>query len=722
MNSHQESRTLPVDNTSTELSVWRTIKTERFLVGAPHYPEHVDESYWERDAQRMAQAGFNVVRLGEFAWHIFEPKEGVFDFALFDRAIVVLGRHGISTIMCTPTATPPRWLTHAHPEILREDGSGRVASHGSRQHADTCSPVFREYSRRITQAMAQQYRNNPHVIGWQTDNELNTTTSDSFSATALEEFQAWLADRYGTIAKLNFAWGGAFWATAYDSFDQVVFPRDFAPSFPGPGHVQDYHRFLAFSTARFQHDQVEILRAAKSEWFIFHNLGLLRDIDFRGQFSTDLDFAGYDLYPLLHDEMHRIGNHARIQALHLDVCRSFSGNYIVPEQQSGFGSQPGFSTLTPEPGEMRRMAMSSVARGADGLMFFRWRPAHFGAEIYWMGIIDHDDVPRYRYEEAKRFAGEMTALKHKILGTHVRMDVGIAGADFDNQEAHKTYPIGLPSPQEDGALLHQYCYERGIACGFIHPEDDLSRLKLFYVPHWIMWQEGWTERLDAFARSGGTVIIAARTGTRDTNNHVIRTSAPGPSLSELTGVHVEDFGRLAAPGANGLSSVIGRPGGPILLPDRPAESHRRIRKFKIGNRELAAAHLFEDIAVDGDVEIIARWSNRYAAGTPMATSRKIGKGRVLYVGTYLTEKLTAALADRTFTEAGIEPLLVDLPDGVEVTMRENGHRRLLFIQNCLDGKAELKKVPAGRNLLDNNMSVTGNLSLDAYGCAIVELD
>jgi beta-galactosidase len=67
-------------------------------------------------------------------------------------------------------------------------------------------------------------------------------------------------------------------------------------------------------------------------------------------------------------------------------------------------------------------------------------------------------------------------------------------------------------------------------------------------------------------------------------------------------------------------------------------------------------------------------------------------------------------------------LLVDLPLGVEVTMRENGDRRLLFIQNCLDGKTELKEVPAGRNLLDNDVPVTGNLSLDAYGCAIVELD
>ena len=41
---------------SAPLSVWRPIATDTFLVGAPHYPEHVDESCWERDAERMASA------------------------------------------------------------------------------------------------------------------------------------------------------------------------------------------------------------------------------------------------------------------------------------------------------------------------------------------------------------------------------------------------------------------------------------------------------------------------------------------------------------------------------------------------------------------------------------------------------------------------------------------------------------------------------------------
>ena len=192
------------------ISVWRPISTDTFLLGAPHYPEHVDESYWERDAERMSAAGFNATRMGEFAWHIFEPREGQFDFDLFDRAIEVLGRHGIKTIMCTPTATPPRWLTANYPEVLRVDGDGRPASHGSRQHADTASPVYRTHSKRITARMAEHYKDNPFVIGWQTDNELNTTESRSYSAATRDEFQKFLVARYNSIEQLNSRVGRRF--------------------------------------------------------------------------------------------------------------------------------------------------------------------------------------------------------------------------------------------------------------------------------------------------------------------------------------------------------------------------------------------------------------------------------------------------------------------------------------------------------------------------------
>ena len=58
----------------------------------------------------MTEAGFNVVRLAEFAWSTMEPAEGQFDFAWLDRALEILHGGGMSAILGTPTASPPPWL------------------------------------------------------------------------------------------------------------------------------------------------------------------------------------------------------------------------------------------------------------------------------------------------------------------------------------------------------------------------------------------------------------------------------------------------------------------------------------------------------------------------------------------------------------------------------------------------------------------------------------
>ena len=49
---------------------------------------------------------------------------------------------------------------------------------------------------------------------------------------------------------------------------------------------------------------------------------------------------------------------------------------------------------------------------------------------------------------------------------------------FDAQEAHNSHPLGLPSPMDDAMELYAACYGQNIPCGLIHPEDDLTRLKV----------------------------------------------------------------------------------------------------------------------------------------------------------------------------------------------------------------------------------------------------
>ena len=302
------------------------------------------------------------------------------------------------------------------------------------------------------------------------------------------------------------------------------------------------------------------------------------------------------------------------------------------------------------------------------------------------------------------------------------MDIGIAGADFDNQEAHKTYPIGLPSPLDDALLFHRQCYDRGIACGFIHPEDDLSRLRALYVPHWVMWKPEWTTAVDAFVKQGGTLILSAMTATRDVNNHIHRSQAPSAGLSQLAGVRVQEFGVVAAPGALGLFDWPQSGLGIYRPTEKPAASSAsRIYNFTFGNQEFVAGHLYERLELNAGTEVIGRWSNRFLQDEAMMTTRRHGKGHVIYMGTYLTPEFTAAMVSYISTQHGILPLLADKPDGVEVSIRENDERKICFIQNTLHTTVTIAAVPHGIDLLTGK-HINGALDMEAYGCAVIRME
>ena len=216
----------PLFSNYRPISHRRPAPFKNFYFGAAYYPEHWDSSLLDNDAGRMAAAGFNVVRMGEFAWHMMEPREGEFDFAFFDEAIARLARHGIMTIMCTPTAAAPRWLTQHYPDTLRVDSESRPLQHGSRQQCCSSNFRYREFSRRISSAMQTHFLDNPHVIGWQTDNEMNCHFSECHCLSCQEEFRHFLQQKYVSIDRLNTAWGTVFWALHFRRFRA---DRDAAP-------------------------------------------------------------------------------------------------------------------------------------------------------------------------------------------------------------------------------------------------------------------------------------------------------------------------------------------------------------------------------------------------------------------------------------------------------------------------------------------------------------
>jgi beta-galactosidase len=83
-------------------------------------------------------------------------------------------------------------------------------------------------------------------------------------------------------------------------------------------------------------------------------------------------------------------------------------------------------------------------------------------------------------------------------------------------------------------------------------------------------------------------------------------------------------------------------------------------------------------------EVVASYDEAFYAGTPVVTSNRVGKGHVIYVGTFGDQPLVRGVVQWAGKLAKVEcgPMT---PDGVEAVSRwkENG-QRLMFLLNHSD--------------------------------------
>src|SRR5258708_15341426 len=99
-------------------------------------------------------------------------------------------------------------------------------------------------------------------------------------------------------------------------------------------------------------------------------------------------------------------------------------NFWVMEQQAGAGGWENLA-VSSRPGELRLWAYQSIAHGADGILFFRWRTARFGTEQLWHGLLDHNGTTGRRYQEIKKMGGELKKAKERIFGSTIKSSVAM---------------------------------------------------------------------------------------------------------------------------------------------------------------------------------------------------------------------------------------------------------------------------------------------------------
>jgi len=632
-------------------------------VGADYYPEHWPKERWAQDAELMEKAGFDVVRLAEFAWVLMEPEEGRFDFAWLDEAIATLGSHGIKVVLGTPTAVMPAWVAHRYPETLAMKADGTRVVWGGRKNNCFSNGTYRLLSERITRAMAEHFKDNPHVIGWQTDNEFGGT--DCRCGLCRARFQDWLRRRYGTTGELNRAWGTHFWGLVVQAWDEITIPdsREGAWAISNPSASLDWMRYTSWLNVEFQADQMRILRqVCPRSHFVTHNfMGLFQNMDYY-ELARDLDFVSWDNYPVFSD-----------------------------------WEKPGISysaSFAADPGEIRKIAYQQLAHGADAQIWFRWRTSTAGREQYWHGLLGHDGRPGRRYEEAARVAREYRKLEGVLAGTTVRSDVAVI-YDYDSLWALRFQP-GFAGNTYQGAIgrYQRALFRAGVNVDMVRPGTDLSVYRLVLAPALHVLPDALARQLVAYVESGGVLLADARTGVKDETNLAHARTLPG-LLTPALGIEIDEYeslGEIEYP-------VAGEP---------PLEG-------------AFTATRYADWTTPTGATAVARYGAWPVEGLAAVSRHSRGEGHGWYVGTVMKEdafydRLVAALLD----DAGIEPT-VHPPEGVEVSVREGQGRRVLFVINHTEEAREVA-VPAGKMDLLGGGTTASTLALGPYGVAVVRLD
>lgn len=655
------------------------------FIGADYYPEHWPKNRRPTDAKLMKQAGFNVTRLAEFAWAFMEPREGVFDFSLFDEALALLARNGVSAIMCTPTAVMPAWCARKYPNSLAMQKDGTRIVWGVRKNNCFTSGDYRLLSQRITRAMAEHFAATPNVIGWQTDNEFGGPYC--YCDTCRTEFQDWLRNKYGTLDALNRAWGNHFWGHLVSRWDEIIIPGDFGSH--NPSACLDWRRFYTFLNVRFQHEQVEILREVCPKHFITHNfMGTFPDLNYY-KLAEDLNFVSWDNYPIWGQPSVRYGS-----AMAADLMRGLKRkNFWIMEQTAG-PSGWGAYNRNPRPGEIRSVAYQQLAHGADGMIWFRWRSCTAGREQYWHGLLGHDGKPLRRYKEAARTAGEMHKLAKVLEGTTVKADVAIL-YDYDSLWATQIQPGYARNDYAQAAQrYYNALFRAGVGVDLISPEQDFSTYKAVFAPDLYIMPDALAKRLVDYVEAGGVLVADCRTGAKDETSLMHTRTLPG-LLSQVLGITIEEY--------EGLSDDIHY---------EVTGSGTWAGSFKA----VAAA----DWVKSGKAETLARYREWHMKAFAAATRCKAGKGWGYYVGTVIEQsefydKLIADVQGKARIKSVVKP-----PEGVEASVREGKGRKILFLINNTE-EVKTVAVPAGRTELLTGRKTGATVQLDRHGVAVIAL-
>jgi len=647
----------------------------QLFVGTCYQPIDRSPEQIDRDIAIMKAAGFNVARMGDLSWDSFEPYQGKFDFAWFDRVLDKMQANGIRVILDIPGLPAPIWLHRKYPGVDIVTQYGTRLPPAERYMDDISDPDYVREVAIMADTLTKRYAHHPAIIAIGYDNEIGNGFM-SYSEADRQRFIVWLKRKYGTIEELNKAWATQRWSRRLNNFEDVDLPL---ADGPGPSErYLDLHRYWSDVTVSRLDELDAIRRRNVPDLPSISNLwdtASRRGFDYLATYKSYVSYGAEGFYP---------GDPISGAFGALTTKGDLATPIWFNEFTAGGGGYYG------TPGRSRMYAYLGLMIGAQGFLAWTFNSHLGGEEQALFGLLDHDGTSSWKVAEFGRIATEFKQLSKYGFPRYTHPEVAIAYSFDSFIDSHPNGPSSTtlqyfkPSYTEQVQSAFEPVFRANLDAAIINlGQANLSSYKLVVVPADYLMDPASAKALRDYVGAGGTVVMTAFSAKVDEHGRWFDTALPG-LLSDVFGMKTNAFYSTSQP-----------------------------LKFDLNDKSIDSGVSHYEVLEPSTATVLSRFSNT-TDHTPAVTVNKFGKGTAIYLATESKASSIGPVLDYAYKLAGIGrgP---QTPDGVYARVVE-GHT--LYV-NTTGEERRVALAGTKRGLVSHRM-YDGSLILGPMEAELIE--
>lgn len=491
-----------------------------FPYGAVYFRKsNPPEADWARDHRTAAQMGINNFRHW-FLWSAIEVAPDQYDWRDYDRMFALADENNIKVTVAEMITAAPEWMfdQYAHARFRASDdsviGSGVSGSSATGGFPGLCldNEDVKQRAETFLTKLVERYKDHRAMWAWDLWNEHSWPGGAPpkmlcYCEATQQKFREWLQRKYGgSLETLGKTW----YRYSYADWKHIHPPKNFS----GYPESLDWLEFRIDNMFRLHQWRVDLVRKLdKRNRVTAHGVAgtleaLPSSANNEWRSAAQVDSWGFTWVAS------RKGNEPWKQFHAVDLVRAGSRGkaFWHAEAQAGpLWMQPQVTGRAREDGriseakDVRVWNMISMAGGATGILYPRWRPLLDGPLFGAFGPMALDGSVTPRAEmcgEIARWANRHPAI---WKSRPVRGDLGIAFVP----EAEVFNFV-----QQNGSTKHyaesirgayQAFFDSNIQADFVHL-DHLAEYPLVYLPYAIHLKPESARKIEAYVRNGGILV------------------------------------------------------------------------------------------------------------------------------------------------------------------------------------------------------------------------